>query len=186
MKEELQHYIVELVAEAFATCILIIFNDGAIANFKFANYTAYPPLIIYLAIGTGIYMGIFLSKFRAKCCFFLCVLALMTAGSITGAHINPAVSIPFMTIRKLKPLQCVFYVLGQFIGAFVGAAVVYFVFWSQINNFDGGRRLVSGANGTADIFFTMPDDGIPQWNTFLDQLVTTALLLIFIMSLEQV
>lgn len=125
-------------------------------------------------------------KISSEMLFFLCVLALMTAGSITGAHINPAVSIPFMTIRKLKPLQCVFYVLGQFIGAFVGAAVVYFVFWSQINNFDGGRRLVSGANGTADIFFTMPDDGIPQWNTFLDQLVTTALLLIFIMSLEQV
>lgn len=63
MKEELQHYIVELVAEAFATCILLIFNDGAIANFKFAHYTAYPALIIYLAIGAGIYMGILKAKY---------------------------------------------------------------------------------------------------------------------------
>lgn len=91
-----------------------------------------------------------------------------------------------MTIRKIKPLQCVFYVIGQILGGFLGAAVVYIVYWSQINKLDGGIRQVTGTNGTGDIFFTMPGEGIPQWNALIDQIVSTGLLLIFIMSLEQV
>lgn len=91
-----------------------------------------------------------------------------------------------MTVRKLKPLQCVFYVIGQILGAFLGAALVYLVYWSQFNNFDGGIRQITGVNGTGDIFFTMPGKGVPHWNAFIDQIVSTGLLLIFIMALEQV
>lgn len=58
-KKELQQYIVELIAECFGTFILILFNEGAIANYKFAQLTSYPALTIYLAIGVGVYTGIF-------------------------------------------------------------------------------------------------------------------------------
>jgi glycerol uptake facilitator-like aquaporin len=43
-----------------------------------------------------------------------------------------------------------------------------------------------GLNGTADIFFTMPSKGIPHWNTFIDQLIGTALLMIFLMAITHV
>ncbi len=105
---------------------------------------------------------------------------------IIGAHLNPAVSISLMTVRKLKPLQCVFYVVGQILGAFLGAALVYLVYWSQFNEFDGGIRQITGLNGTADIFFTVPGKGVPQWNAFIDQLISTCLLLIFNMALSHV
>lgn len=91
-----------------------------------------------------------------------------------------------MTVRKLKPLQCCFYVIGQIVGAFLGAALVYLVYWSQFNAFDGGIRQITGLNRTADIFFTMPGKNIPHWNALVDQIVSTGLLLIFIMALEQV
>ena len=114
-----------------------------------------------------------------------CVSA--TVRSITlGAHINPAVSISLMTIGKLKPLQCVFYVIGQVLGAFLGAAIVYLVYWSQFYNFDGGMHQITGVHGTGDIFFTMPGKGVPHWNAFIDQVVSTGLLLILIMALDQV
>jgi glycerol uptake facilitator-like aquaporin len=105
---------------------------------------------------------------------------------IIGAHINPAVSISLMTVRKLKPLQCVFYVVGQILGAFLGAALIYLVYWSQFNEFDGGIRQITGLNGTGDIFFTMPGKGVPHWNAFVDQFISTSLLLIFNMAVSYV
>ncbi len=83
-------------------------------------------------------------------------------------------------------MQCVFYVIGQILGGFLGAAIVYLVYFSQFENFDGGIREITGVNGTADIFFTMPGKGVPHWNALIDQIVSTGLLLIFIMALEQV
>ncbi|CAF3703025.1 unnamed protein product [Adineta steineri] len=157
-KKELQQYVVELLSECFGTFILILLNEGAIANYKFARFTSHYTLSIYLAIGVGVY---------------------------TGAHINPAVSISLMTVRKLKPLQCVFYVIGQIVGAFLGAALVYLVYWSQFNEFDGGTRQITGLHGTGDIFFTMPGKNVPHWNAFIDQIVSTGLLLIFIVAVEQ-
>ncbi|CAF0958793.1 unnamed protein product [Rotaria sordida] len=106
----------------------------------------------------------------------------MLSGPITGAHINPALSISLMTIRKLKPLQCFFYVIGQILGAFLGAALVYIVYLKQFDEFDGGIREMTGPNGTADIFFTMPAKGTPQWNALVDQIVGTAILMIFVMA----
>lgn len=91
-----------------------------------------------------------------------------------------------MTVRKLNPLQCVFYVIGQIVGAFLGAALVYLVYWSQFNQFDGGIRQIIGVNGTGDIFFTMPGKGVPHWNALIDQIVSTGILLVFIMALADV
>ncbi|CAF4195643.1 unnamed protein product, partial [Rotaria sordida] len=106
----------------------------------------------------------------------------MLSGPITGAHLNPALSISLMTVGKLKLLQCIFYVIGQILGGFLGAALVYLVYLKQFDEFDGGIRQVIGPNGTADIFFTMPGKGTPQWNALVDQIVTTAILMIFGMS----
>ncbi len=103
-----------------------------------------------------------------------------------GAHLNPAVSLSLLTVRKLKPVQCLFYIIGQLLGAFFGALVVYYLYWSLFNAFDGTVREVAGGTGTADIFFTMPTKGVPHWNSFFDQIVGTAVLMIFIMALINV
>ena len=103
-----------------------------------------------------------------------------------GAHLNPAVSISLLTVRKIKPVQCLFYIIGQLVGAFFGALFVYYLYWSLFNDFDGSIRQVAGVSGTADIFFTMPAKGVPEWNSFFDQVVGTAILMIFIMALGHV
>ena len=78
------------------------------------------------------------------------------------------------------------YIIGQIIGAFFGALVVYYLYWGLFNKFDGGVRQMVGGNGTADIFFTMPTEGVLHWNSFFDQVVGTAVLMIFIMALISV
>ena len=91
-----------------------------------------------------------------------------------------------MTIRQLKPLQCIFYVVGQLLGAFIGAALVYLAYLKQFDAFDGGIRQMIGPTGTADIFFTMPSAVIPNWNALIDQIIGTAILMIFIVSVTHV
>ncbi len=91
-----------------------------------------------------------------------------------------------MTVRKLKPLECIFYVIGQILGGFLGAALVYIVYLKQFDEFDGGKRQMTGSSGTADIFFTMPGAGTPHWNALVDQIVGTAILLIFVMAVTHV
>jgi len=95
---------------------------------------------------------------------------------------NPALSISLLTVRKVKFLQCIFLIFGQILGGFLGAGLVYLAYLKQFDEFDGGIRSATGINGTADVFFTMLAKGFPQWNAFVDQIVCTAILLIFIMA----
>src|SRR6478736_3432276 len=52
-------------------------------------------------------------------------LALMgivyTIGSISGAHVNPAVTLALLGLRKIRGRDAGFYILAQFVGAIVGA-----------------------------------------------------------------
>jgi glycerol uptake facilitator-like aquaporin len=46
---------------------------------------------------------------------------------------------------------------------------------------------MTGSNGTAEIFFTVPrKDDLSHWNTFIDQVVCTSLLMIYIMAVTHV
>ena len=102
---------------------------------------------------------------------------------ILGAHINPAVSIGLLTLRKLKVIQCLFYIVGQITGAFLACAMVYLVYLKQFDAYDGGIRQFQGPNSTANIFYTVPAASTPNWNCFIDAMVGTSLLLVFIMAL---
>lgn len=79
-----------------------------------------------------------------------------------------------------------FYIIGQVLGGFLGAALVYLAYLKQFDEFDGGIRCSIGSNGTADIFFTMQAKGLPQWNAFIDQIICTAILMIFVMAVTHV
>ncbi|CAF0755946.1 unnamed protein product [Adineta steineri] len=163
--KELEQYMAQGLAECFATFMLILIGEGAIAQYKLSHQGNHSTITINLSFGIGVYT------------------ALMIAGPISGAHLNPAVSISLLTVRKLKPVQCIIYIISQLIGAFFGALVVYYLYFGLFNKFDDGERAMLGETGTADIFFTMPADGVAHWNSFFDQVVGTAVLMIFIMAL---
>ena len=97
---------------------------------------------------------------------------------------NPAVSIGMLSLRKLTVVQCLFYIIGQLAGAFLASPLVYVVYLSQFNQFDGGRRQIEGSLATGDVFYTVPAAGVPNWNCLIDSIVGTCLLLLFIMAIE--
>jgi glycerol uptake facilitator-like aquaporin len=56
-KKEVQKYVVEFVAECFATCILILIGEGGIANYKFTRQTSHSTISISFSFGVGVYFG---------------------------------------------------------------------------------------------------------------------------------
>lgn len=45
--------------------------------------------------------------------------------SLTGAHVNPAVSISFSLCRRISPLRAALYIAAQCGGGIAGAAMLY-------------------------------------------------------------
>ncbi|XP_048581330.1 aquaporin-9 isoform X2 [Nematostella vectensis] len=98
------------------------------------------------------------------------------AGGVSGAHMNPAVTVAFAVVRRLRWWKVPVYILAQMLGAFTASACVYGVYYDALNNFDGGTRQILGPKGTAGIWATYPQPFLTTWVGFADQLFATALL----------
>ncbi|EPB70217.1 aquaporin-9 domain protein [Ancylostoma ceylanicum] len=96
------------------------------------------------------------------------------SAKISGGHINPAVSLMFLTFRQLAPVRFILYTLVQTAGAFVGAALSYALYHEAINQFDGGIRAVVGPKATAGIFASYPANHLGLFNGLIDQIIATA------------
>lgn len=149
----------EAVAEFLGTMTLILFGCGVVAQVVLSRQTAGEYLSINLAWGLAVTMAVYV------------------AGGISGAHINPAVTIALAVLRGFPWNKVAPYIIAQVAGAFVGALIVYVGYMEAFTNFDNGVRQVAGPQGTAGIFATYPQaylSGFP--GGFLDQVIGTALL----------
>src|SRR5580765_8782639 len=97
----------ELLAEFFGTFILIVFGVGVVAQVVLSKGGAGSTLSINIAWGLAVTMGCYV------------------AAGVTGAHLNPAVTLALAVHRKFSWSKVVPYACAQLIGAFVASAVVY-------------------------------------------------------------
>jgi aquaporin-3 len=149
----------ELMAECLGTFILIVFGVGVVAQVVLSRSTAGSPLSINIAWGLAVTMGCYVSA------------------GVTGAHLNPAVTLALAVHRKLPWSKVLPYSLAQLAGAFVASAVVYVTYHEALIAFDGGVRHVLGPQGTAGIWATYPQPFLSAFpGGFIDQVVGTALL----------
>jgi glycerol uptake facilitator protein len=155
----------ELLAEFLGTCVLILFGTGVVAMVvlfpsKNPGETVHGGYTnITLGWGLGVTMGIYI------------------AGRISGAHLNPAVTLALAVFRRFPWGKVLPYSAAQIAGAFVAAALVY------CNYLPAFRRVDPGLERTAGIFTTFPAfPDLPQAG-FLDQLIGTALLLLLIFAI---
>lgn len=103
----------ELLAEFFGTFILILGGDGVVANVGLA-----PRLASQGYDWNTIVWGWGLSV----------MVAVYVAGGVTGAHINPAVTLAMALRRGLGWAKVIPYWIAQVLGGFVGALGVYLVY----------------------------------------------------------
>uniref|UniRef100_A0A8C3S635 Aquaporin 9 n=1 Tax=Chelydra serpentina TaxID=8475 RepID=A0A8C3S635_CHESE len=96
-------------------------------------------------------------------------MAVYVSGGVSGGHINPAVSLAMCATGRLKWTKLPFYILAQFLGAFVGAAAVFGIYYDAFMNYSGGELIVTGSNATAHIFATYPAPHLSLISGFADQ-----------------
>ena len=173
----------ELSAEFLGTAVLIAFGDGVVAMAVAAlnqSGRAANESTIFLASGDWL----LITWGWAMAVTF----GVYVAGGISGAHINPAVTLALAFKRQFPWSKALPYMAAQVIGAFVGAALVYLVYHNAIASFEATNNITRGApdsNTTFSIFATFP---APYFNggiigPLIDQIVGTMFLLIFVLAL---
>jgi MIP family channel proteins len=149
----------EMLAEFLGTFVLIVFGVGVVAQTVLSKGAAGSTLSINIAWGLAVTMGCYV------------------AAGVTGAHLNPAVTLALAVHRRFPWSKVAPYTLAQMAGAFVASAVVYLTYREALTAFDGGVRQIAGAQGTAGIWATYPQPFLSTFpGGFVDQIVGTALL----------
>ncbi|GAA4307578.1 MIP/aquaporin family protein [Streptomyces venetus] len=173
----------ECIAEFMGTFVLISFGCGVVAMAVAAlpgSGRTEGPTVIFLAAGDWL-----LITFGWA---FAVMLGIYVAGGVSGAHINPAVTLAFAVRRKFPWVKVLPYWFAQVAGALAGAALVYWVYHDAINAFDDaskGPKTNGKTLASFSIFATFPapyfHGGI--WGPLIDQIVGTFFLVMLVVAI---
>ncbi len=99
------------IAEAVGTMILVV---GGVGTAVLATGTFFPKGSVGV-LGVALAFGLSL------------LVAAYAIGSISGCHINPAVTLGLWVIGKTKTRELPFYIVGQLIGGLIGGLVIFII-----------------------------------------------------------
>lgn len=156
----------ELSAEFAGTMILILFGVGVVAQVVTSDGAFGDHDSIAWAWGLGVVLGVY------------------TAARISGAHLNPAVTLALAVFKGFEWRKVLPFSLAQLAGAFVAALIVRLVYSDAIAAVDAGHTI-----DTQGIFSTLPGNGamdISLGTAFLDQIIGTAILLFLVLAVTDV
>jgi glycerol uptake facilitator protein len=151
----------ELAAEFAGTMILILFGVGVVAQVVAGGIGDHDS--IAWSWGLGVTLGVYV------------------AGRISGAHLNPAVTIALAVAGKFEWRKVAPFALAQTAGAFFAALLVRWNYTEVLGKFDPGHTIKSQG-----VFSTLPGNGalpVHEWGAFRDQIIGTAILLFVIAAL---
>jgi glycerol uptake facilitator protein len=155
----------QLAAEFLGTFVLILFGTGVVAMVvlfptKNAGEVVHGGYTnITLGWGLAVTMGIYV------------------AGKISGAHLNPAVTLSLAVFRGFPWRNVLPYSIAQTAGAFLAAALVYRNYAPAFHQVDPGLEKTAGIFTTFPAFAGMPQAGL------LDQIIGTGLLLLLVLAI---
>ncbi|KAG9255432.1 aquaporin-like protein [Emericellopsis atlantica] len=151
------------------------------------------PLAEFLATGMALFLGLCgtlsvnLSQslnttngsFETSCWSwgFGWMFGIYLGGGVSGAHLNPAVSLSFSIFRGFPWRSCAVYVCAQFIASIAAAGLAYGCYADAIHQLDPDMSQMSKA------FFTTPKDFVTVKSAFLNQVVGGAIMMIAIFAL---
>lgn len=149
------------IAEAIGTFTLVFFGVGT-AVLAGAGVAAEDAVSI-----TGISLA-----------FGISVVAMAySIGQVSGAHLNPAVSLGCLVAGRMSVSDFVGYVIGQVIGGFIAAALIYAIVMSKTAGYDIAANGL-GQNGWGPGY----GGGYGLVGAFLFEVVATAIFLIVILG----
>ncbi|MBV8955337.1 MAG: aquaporin family protein [Solirubrobacterales bacterium] len=181
----------ELWAEFFGTFILICFGDGVVAML-WALIGSGRSIPSVPALGKGIFSAStpLLGSGDWLLITFGWALAVMfavyTVGGVTGAHINPAITLGAALRKQLPWSKVPTYWAVQVAGAFVGAALVFLVYNNAINHYDQVNHIVKGQPNSLPTYSTFATFPAPYFHNVLgpivDEAVGTFFLALFVFA----
>ncbi|MEJ2871137.1 MIP/aquaporin family protein [Actinomycetospora sp. OC33-EN08] len=146
--------------EFLGTAVLLLFGVGVVANVILPRSTqdgdTAPWVLIVIGWGVGVFAG-------------------ASIANPSGGHINPAVTLGLAIAGQTPWANVPFYLIGQFLGAFVGASLAWLVYKLQ---FDHNREQNTE---TVGIFATNPPIKKPVWN-LVSETIATFVLLLFLLQ----
>ena len=98
-------------------------------------------------------------------------------GGISGAHMNPVVSICLAIFRGFPWRSCIIYVVLQFLAAITAGALAWVVYKDTIHAMDPTLEK------TSRCFFSTPQEQVSPGNAFLNQFVGAAVMVITVFAL---
>ena len=122
----------ELLSEFFGTMVLLMLGNGVVAMVILFGTGAPGQVVnggytnITIAWGIAVTLGIYIS------------------GGVSGAHLNPAVTIALAAFRGFSWKKVLPFVVAQIAGGFLGAALVYANYFAQFDKVDPHRDHTAG------------------------------------------
>ena len=162
-------YTAELLAEFLGTFTLIVFGVGVVAHFVLRNAVGDPApapntfgdfTTVNWAWGLGVVMGVYV------------------AGGVSGAHINPAVTLSLALRRGFPWGKVGPYVVAQFLGAFVAALLIRWNFYEWFNQVDPGKTFA-----TQGVYSTSPGPGLSVLGGLRSEIIGTAVLVMLVLAI---
>ena len=103
------------MAEMIGTMLLILLGDGVVANVVLNDTKGNNSG--WIVITTGWALAVF--------------VGVVVAGPYSGAHLNPAITIGLAIAGKFAWSQVASYIIAQMIGAFIGAILVWLMYYNH-------------------------------------------------------
>ena len=148
------------VGEIIGTMLLILLGDGVVAGVLLNKSKSQNGgwIVITVAWAMAVFVGAY------------------SVATISGAHLNPAVTIGLAVAGKFSWGDVPLYIIAQFIGAFIGATLVwlhYYPHWGETP--DQGAKL--------GVFCTGPAIRNTMWN-LISEIIGTFVLVFGILAIK--
>lgn len=151
----------EIVAEFIGTFLLILLGNGVVANVVLNDTKGHNSgwIVISLGWGLAVFVGV------------------AVAGPVSGAHINPAVTLGLASAGLFPWIKVLPFVLAQMLGAMTGAFTVWLFYRHHFNRTeDSGSQLGCFSTGPA-----IRHGG----NNFLSEMIGTFVLIFVILYIAE-
>ncbi|MGL4861149.1 MAG: MIP/aquaporin family protein [Enterobacteriaceae bacterium] len=167
MKQNSPSLMNQCIAELLGTALFVFFGIGCVAGLLIAgaNYGQWEISVIW---GLGVALAIYL-----------------TAG-VSGAHLNPAVTLALWLFACFDRRKVLPYIVAQMIGGFCAAALVYFLYQQVFIHLEQVEHITRGSLESlaqARTFSTYPNAFISVERAFVVEMVITAILMCLILAL---
>ena len=147
----------QMLAEFIGTMFLLLFGEGVCAMNSIFGLGGY--VNITLGWGLAVFFGILVSA------------------RISGSHLNPAVTVALWVTKRFPGKKVPYYIASQMLGAFLGAAIVYYFYHTKLLVVD------PTLSHSSEIFATFPAMPNDYFASVMSELIGTAILMFGILAI---